>query len=224
MKTQYNKEFNRTYILGTATEIAETIAKEMVKRVEKDGSQAIFPDFEFSIVEEDDIREDLRYTAELSEGWYGCKDIATEFNDNYNRTLLADYYGGGAASVASYWIGDCDSEIRRAIVHVVSGSIEQCECYDDSVVLIAEVVGDIRSDSAEAACVAKIMECQNDIMEFDDGTYLNIRFNEDARKLEAGNVANTGLYVTHSIDYDFDDSIYGNLSKLYDTISKRKKN
>ncbi len=225
MKTQFNKEFNRTYILGTTNEIAGAVAKETAKRIKKDCSHFDFPNFDFTDVEEYDICADLRHTAEVSEGWYGCRDIITNFNDDYVRTIIADYYGGGAVSASSFWIDDCEEWlIRDAIFDVVSDTLRRNNYYDDSLILIAEVVGDIRSDSAEAARVAKIMECQNDIMEFDDGTYLNIRFNEDARKLEAGNVTNTGLYVTYSVDYDFDDSIYGNLSKLYDIISERKKN
>ncbi len=64
------------------------------------------------------------------------------------------------------------------------------------------------------------MEQYIGLIEFDNGDYYDVikLVREDGSWIEAGCVTNTGFIRCYGIDYDDDDSLDGNLQRLYDHI------
>lgn len=57
---------------------------------------------------------------------------------------------------------------------------------------------------------------------FPNGDYVYIEMDNDNGKLYAGNATNNGLIKEYEIDYDYDDSLDGNLEHLYDMIIEER--
>lgn len=64
------------------------------------------------------------------------------------------------------------------------------------------------------------MEQYIGLVEFDNGDYYDVvkLVREDGTRLEAGCVTNTGFIRCHGIDWDDDESLDGNLQRLYDEV------
>lgn len=58
------------------------------------------------------------------------------------------------------------------------------------------------------------------IFEFPSGDYVYVGIDFDKKTIYAGGATNTGIFRDTEIDLDEDDSLYGNLERLYDTISE----
>lgn len=58
------------------------------------------------------------------------------------------------------------------------------------------------------------------MFEFPSGDYVYVGIDFDKKTIYAGGATNTGIFRETEIDLDEDDSLYGNLERLYDTISE----
>lgn len=97
---------NHTYLLGTITEVCHTIGS-IIERDWSDKKEFYFPKFYFGTVDEfERVDKPLHQVAIAIEGWYGCKQIESEFESSDIATILADYCGGGAAVARSLWLDD----------------------------------------------------------------------------------------------------------------------
>lgn len=58
------------------------------------------------------------------------------------------------------------------------------------------------------------------MFEFPSGDYVYVGIDFDKKTIYAGGATNTGIFRETEIDLDEDDSLYGNLERLYETISE----
>lgn len=131
---------NHTYLLGTITEVCNTIGS-IIEKDWKNGEDFVFPKFYFATVDEFE-REDktLRQIEIASEGWHGCKSIENEFESSDNTaTILADYCGGGAAVAISLYLADLYADIvGNAISSLMIKTLEMDEAIDKDPLVIVE--------------------------------------------------------------------------------------
>lgn len=119
-------------MLCTVEELGEWLAE----RVEKDvlTGEKNFPDCDFTIVDPEDSGS-LNKMARNAGGWYGIKAIDAGFDSN-QLMLIADYYGGGCASMGT--VGEYDEEIAVAITATILDALQTTESAEADTVLLVE--------------------------------------------------------------------------------------
>lgn len=60
------------------------------------------------------------------------------------------------------------------------------------------------------------------IFEFPNGEYFYVDVDKENNLIFAGSATNNGIIREFEIEYDFDDTLDGNLSRLYDTIIEER--
>lgn len=127
------------YILGTPEEIAEYIVDESFKfNGALIGSYELKP-YDFAVANEfiDLNKSTLEEVNANSDGWYGIKQIETNF-DYQGINLIADYYGGRCMICGEleldYGRAECVMVITEMIINVLN---IQETCHEDTL-LIAE--------------------------------------------------------------------------------------
>ena len=60
------------------------------------------------------------------------------------------------------------------------------------------------------------------VFEFPNGEYFYVNVDKEKDTIYAGSAINNGIIREFEIDYDFDDTLDGNLNRLYDTIIEEK--
>ena len=137
---EFVSEVTKGYRLGTALEIATSIAVEMAKDVDN----AKFPMFSFAVASDrSDLKNDaLVDIAEMSEGWYGVEAVDTSFvRGNQNIiTIIGDYWGGGCAVAGTLWMDELyDTKYAAGCIKtVILRTIEMQEQVNENTVFIAE--------------------------------------------------------------------------------------
>ena len=129
-------KIDRQWMLCTVKELgtwlAECVAKDVL------AGEKNFPDCDFTIAGQDD-GESLREMARSASGWYGIKLM-----------LIADYYGGGCASMGT--VGEYDEEIGVAITATILDTLQTTENAKEDTLLLVEF-----SDNVE-----RLMEVSED--------------------------------------------------------------
>lgn len=139
-------KIDRQWMLCTVKELgtwlAECVAKDVL------AGEKNFPDCDFTIAGQDD-GESLREMARSASGWYGIKAIDAGFDSN-QLMLIADYYGGGCASMGT--VGEYDEEIGVAITATILDTLQTTENAKEDTLLLVEF-----SDNVE-----RLMEVSED--------------------------------------------------------------
>lgn len=125
-------------MLCTASELSEFLAGKI------DGHNVlgnVFPDCDFSILDSDcDMEnENLEYIASSANAWCGVKAIDAGF-DSDCLMLISDYYGGGCASMATFF-DDCNQyySISDSILNLILETLHCFETATKDTLLIVEI-------------------------------------------------------------------------------------
>lgn len=136
----------RQWMLCTVEELGAWLAE----RIEKDvlTGEKNFPDCDFTITNQE-TGDSLHEMARNANGWYGIKAIDAGF-DSDQLMLVADYYGGGCASMGT--VGEYDEEIAATITAVILDALQTIEKATADTLLLVEF-----SDNVE-----RLMEASED--------------------------------------------------------------
>ena len=116
------------YMLGTASEIAEDVAKNIVEGARANyGSMRKFKNFDFALSGDfDDLSKfTCKEIADGSDMWYGMKKLYTGFN-NPELDLFADYYGGGSGVYGKVDFDSMEEECKKTIEKMILESLGKC--------------------------------------------------------------------------------------------------
>ena len=138
-------KIDRQWMLCTVEELGAWLAE----RVEKDvlTGEKIFPDCDFTITDKED-GDSLYEMARSASSWYGIKAIDAGFDSN-QLMLIADYYGGGCASMGT--VGEYDEEIAVAITATILDTLQTTENAKEDTLLLVEF-----SDNVERLMEASV--------------------------------------------------------------------
>lgn len=137
---------DRQWMLCTAEELGAWLAERVEKDVLIGGKN--FPDCDFTIADREN-GDSLYEMARNASGWYGIKAIDAGF-DSDQLMLIADYYGGGCASMGT--VGEYDEEIAVAITATILDTLQTTENTKEDTLLLVEF-----SDNVE-----RLMEVSED--------------------------------------------------------------
>ena len=127
--------------LATCT-IAE-LATNLAERIDFDDNCEPFAKCDFGIITEADAAEDdLEYVRSGVNGWYGIKDIDTGFSSEC-LVLIADYYGGGCASMSQVWADDLGiNYAAHDIEQMLLDTLNTQEVAKPETLLLVEFLGE----------------------------------------------------------------------------------
>lgn len=144
MKTNVlkNECMDKILSLGTIKELSEYITKMLQKNKE----DFHFPNFDLAIADEfalEKYKKKINYLEEVynaSCGWYGMKEINTDFDSEDSiLSIVSDYYGGGCANILNLWYGDfddlsCTKEIMRVLINTME--IQEGNITENTIVIV----------------------------------------------------------------------------------------
>ena len=92
-----------------------------------DAEQCSFPDFDIAVNVSDDFKD--------ASVWFGCKDLAREFDCNTISVMFAFFGGGGVCAME---IQDGDEYEKKEFIDMIKNSVDTCGYYlgDDEPVVI----------------------------------------------------------------------------------------
>lgn len=93
-----------------------------------------FPDCDFTIADQEGT-DNLNEMARNASGWYGIKAINAGF-DSDRLLLVADYYGGGGASMCT--VGESDIDVAEVISDTILEPLQCAESATKETVLLVE--------------------------------------------------------------------------------------
>lgn len=64
----------------------------------------------------------------------------------------------------------------------------------------------------------KMLREKQPILQFPNGGYMYVNYNEEEDKLEAGSATNSGFTPEYSVDCDYDHDVDWHLQGLYDVV------
>lgn len=131
-------------MLATVQEVVEYIGMELGKRNRFKNWKEYFgqtskPFMDFAKFEVCDPTMNLREMYAQCDGWYGIRSIDSGHDSN-DIVLIADYYGGGSATLFSIYEEleqkETEEGIKNMILDCMFGGIEEnfllfCEFYTD---------------------------------------------------------------------------------------------
>ena len=120
------------FMLCTVEKLGELIANEIENDVFAAGKQ--FIDCDFAIVDGSE-GEDPSMIAKEANAWYGIKAVDAGF-DSDRIMLVADYYGGGGASMCT--VGESDIDVAEVISDTILEPLQCAESATKETVLVVE--------------------------------------------------------------------------------------
>lgn len=126
-------------MLCTINELSEWLASRIDPQ---DVLRNKFPDCDFSIIDiSNEEEESLECIASGAMGWYGVKEVNAGF-DSDSLMLISDYYGGGCASMCTFFDGfDHLYSGCNAIRDLLLETLSCCESANGETIVIVDVLG-----------------------------------------------------------------------------------
>lgn len=127
----------------TVQELAEYYANLIL---EDSNFNKNIPDCDFAISEDYDENETLEERYDNASGWYGMKKLDAGF-DNFDLSLVSDYYGGGSVMTTNLFEGMEKRHIAAEIERIILGTFNTTEVAFRDTELIVEFLENAQEEA-----------------------------------------------------------------------------